>query len=119
MGWTVPGAGVQVGLEPGFQRLPRPVDERLGRLEGGAQHFGDLVVAQLPLPAEREGGSLLLRKIGERFVDPGDQFRVLGRDVRRFLASIRVLSSAGAFRLVPRRAGLQWLSRVARAATFA
>ena len=105
--WLPPHASSQVGLQLLFEGFPPAVNQRLGRRNRATKHFGDLLIAQFVLAAERDGQALVFGQITQHLGDLGLQFavqQVFGRRgslnilklVQRLVRLVRVFAPGSA-----------------------
>ena len=65
----MPIAGAQIRFEFLLQHFTTAMDKRFRGGKRAVQNFGDFLVAQILLPAEQDGGALVFRQFGQRFLD--------------------------------------------------
>ena len=65
----MPGAGLEVRLQPLLEGLPPPVNEGFRCGHRAAEHPADFFVAQFVLAAEQDGEALVVRQRGQGLVD--------------------------------------------------
>ena len=69
-----PIARTQVAFELFLERFAAAMDERFRGRKRAVQDVGDFLVAQILLPAEQNGATLVFRQFGQRLLDFLGQF---------------------------------------------